>query len=493
MMWTATLLLAAASVLPADSAMWQMATPAFSNPAVKQWMLPQSHSSIGPEYEKEHLNRPVDITRGTGSDQWKINAETYLKYKTSTLWGDASYSNGHQRELKWNETSDAALLYPYLTADSVGGDMNLERYRFAGGYADHSDKWAWGGTISYDAGLYYRSVDPRPRNVTGLLDVSAGVAHHAWAQYYAGIALGYQKYKQSNDIDFKSQLGVEKIYHLGGLGNHYHRFAGTGTASHYSGNRFSVMANLYPSSGRGLALTAKFERFTFNKVLTDLNKLPLNHVWHNEMNLQAAFMHPGKVHSWGAEASFRAYRRHGQENIFGDATSNVYPQIASLDMYADNLWNPSVSGLWQYQPAGPGTLLWIRGNVGYRHRAEVYAQPRRRLETNHATAGIETRFTMPFKNVWRFSIGASAGINKPVDCKLNLAESSTQEPQGIVMLEQYRYHFLSHTSRNYGAQAGLQRSITSKVGLALRLIWQQTSYCSHTCSNNLSASLSVIF
>lgn len=36
------------------------------------------------------------------------------------------------KNLKWNETTDWELLYPYLLADLVGGDLSKEIYSFTG-------------------------------------------------------------------------------------------------------------------------------------------------------------------------------------------------------------------------------------------------------------------------------------------------------------------------------------------------------------------------
>lgn len=472
--------------------MWQLPVPAYDNPAVKQWMLPRNHSAIGASYHHDKQNRPTDRQLGAGEEYWDIGAETYLKYKSSTLWGDASYRNGHLRRVSWNETSDAQLLYPYLTADSVGGDMNMEQYRFAGGYADCNGSWAWGVSLSYEAGLYYRSVDPRPRNVTGALDISAGGARRIAGDYYAALSVNYRKYKQTDDIDFKNELGVEKIYHLTGLGTHYNRFAGTGAETYYNGNRIGLTANLHPSSGRGLVFTANISRFTFNKVLTGLNKLPLAHVWHNALTLQGAYLSPGNTHDWGVTIDFDAYRRHGQENQFGDASSNIYPLIASLDMYADNFWSPSATALWQFHPGRSGMLLWIKGTARYGHRSEVYRTPRRRMLINEISATLATDISVPFASSWRFSAGADATLVNPTGCSLSLSDD-THTPQGLVNLQRDKYSYLSHRSLAATIKAGIQRQLNSKIGLSLDARWNHSSYTAATRSNTVEACFSVIF
>lgn len=477
----------ASAVLPQDSAMWRLSEPAYENPAVKQWMFRGSHSAIGAGYRSDKANRPTDLQLGRGERSWHIGGETYLKYKTSTLWGDASYTNGTQLSRNWNETSDLSIIYPYVTADSIGGDMKMERYRFAGGYADHSADWAWGAALSYDAGLYYRNVDPRPRNVTGLLNVSAGGARRVFGDYFAGIGLAYRKYKQSCDIEFKNEMGVEKIYHLTSLGTQYQRFAGVGDSYYYDGNRLGLSVNFYPASGRGLMLTANLSRFTFDKVLKDLNKLPLNHARHNAMEFNAAYV----ADPWGVAADFSVYRRHGYENIFGDASSGIYPQIASLDTYADNAWQLKLSGVWQR--GFSQSLFWIKPAVSYGHRSEVYISPRRQIFVNKVVPSVEVMYSFPFAGAWRMSLNAGADYSKPVESRLRLDDAAAQQPQGLIAMVRYRFAYESRDNLTLRGRLTLQRSLNARFGLALSVNYAHTNFGLSTHRNIIASSISLIF
>lgn len=488
-----TLFLLGATLLPADSALWQLNPEVYRNPATRQWMLPASHSQVGTSYRHGRQSRPVDPQMGEGETLWTAGAETYLKHRSSTLWGDAAYSNGTRINVVWNETSDPSLLYPYLTADSIGGDMKMERYRFSGGYADRSDRWGWGVTMGYDAGLSYRNVDPRPRNVTGTLDISAGGALRVYGDYHVGMSINYRKYKQSGDMDFKSQLGVEKIYHLTGLATHYHRFAGVGLESYYNGRRFGMTADLVPTSGHGLSLSAAMSRFTFDKVLTGLNKLPLASVWHNDMTIEAAYKSPGPVHDWGIAAHFNAYRRHGNENQFGDASSGVYPLIASIDTYADNSQCIGASALWQYHPMSGGMLLWIKIAGDYRHRAEAYVSPRRRREVNRGNVKLEGLGSWAFARFWRASVNAAFDWAHPFGHTFDFEEAEVQQPAGLVTLERYRYAMMTHDTRTVLLSWCLQRQFNGALGLSVRVGWQHTAYRENIADNRLSAALSVYF
>ncbi len=465
----------ASAVLPCDSALWQLPEQSFVNPAVKQWMLPRSYSLIGAEYNNLRFSQTIDEQRGRGEDYWRAGATTYLKNGTSTLWGDASYLNGHQRGVVWNETSDIDLIYPYVTADAKGGDLNMERYRLGGGYADHTDRWAWGATISYDAGQYYRNVDPRPRNITGLLDISAGAAIRAIGSHFAGLSLSYRKYKQDSDIDFKSEMGEEKIYHLTGLGNHYNRFAGTGENSYYHGHRTGITADFYPETNRGFAASVGLSRFSFEKVLTDLNKLPLVDVDHDALNIQGSWRNPGTVHDWGIAATFNAYKRSGTENIFGDPSASIYPQIGSLTMYSDKSSSAALEAVWQYHPWTDGRLLWFKGAGEYRHRRQTYADPFSEIASEKAVIGLDGLYTTPFSGAWRATIAAGVLLHAPLS-RNNCAEFEDCRQAGGNL------------------RIGLQRQINANLELFLQARWDHADYhgtSSNSSFNRFTVSLSV--
>lgn len=343
--------------------LWHIADAVFGNVAIDQWRLPQGYTAAYGSYTR--LNRDFF---------WQGGASTYTHYRSSTLCGGASYSNGKRRSMPWCETSDPALIYPYLLADSVGGELDSEIYCFSGSYADHRGRWAWGASLAYKATLEYRSVDPRPRNVSGCLDAAAAVACRISGDYRLGVDLSARRYTQSNDIEFKSETGIEKIYHLTGPESHYARFAGTGLSTHYRGYRYGGGVALYPSGGRGLFARVSVSRFAFDNIITDLNKLPMASATHSDIEAMAGYLQPGSHLYWGVNFHLRAARRHGTENIFGDATSGVYPQIGSLAMYSYNSTILSAALLCGIRSGN--SQLWLRLDPGYCYESTAYRSPR---------------------------------------------------------------------------------------------------------------------
>lgn len=470
--------------------MHTMAVQSYHNPVIRQWMLPISYSTLLGRYRNDRQSETIDPQLGDGSDYWSFEADSYMKYRSSTLWGAASYKNGHQRNVQWNETSDADLVYPYFTADAVGGDMNAEIYSFSGGYADTSNRLAWGAELSYTAGLYYRGVDPRPRNVTGRLDAAAGIGYRITGDYYISASVNYRKYKQSNDIDFKSQMGVEKIYHTTGLGSHYNRFAGNGTSTYYNGNRYGLSLNLYPSSSQGFAIAVDINRFSFDNVLTDLNKLPMAHAWHNAIQTQAAWLHRGVTNDFSLNVGFDAYRRHGTENIFGDPAGNIYPQIGAIDMYADNRYAFALSALWQHRWKNRHSI-WIKPSIGYANRDIIYVQPASEILVSDINTSITANGSLEMPRHWRISLTVSGSLRCPTESSMLL--ENTISPEGLIDVERQRFFFLEHSDWSFESSIQASKGITQNYALMLSGTYRRGFYRENVHSDLFDVSLSFIF
>lgn len=462
----------------------------FDNPAINQWRYRTSVTTVGVGFEKTDKSDATDIRLGKGGYDIKAGAETYTRYKSFTLWGRAQYSNGKIRDIKWNETADAELLYPYLLADSVGGDMNNEVYRFEGGYSDHKGRLAWGGKMSYTALLQYRTVDPRPRNVSGTLDISAGIAGRVWRDYMVGGALYFRKYKQTNEVMFKSEMGVDKIYHLTGMGNHYTRWAGTGLSTYYDGYSYGVSADVYPQSGTGPYMNAKMSRFTFTNIISDLNKLPMAHLWHNQLDLSAGWLSTAGKDNWGVGAEMTLYRRHGIENIFGDAASSVYPLIGSNAMYADNYITLSVCGGWVHKYGNRGSL-GITLKPEWMHDTEAYIEPYSYKVINHAGVSVKGEGIINITKKWMLAGTVDMKIYAPYHNTLHLNNGSTV--QGLVDVEKSKYLAETNLRESICAGATLVYLITPRRGLSLNFEWEGVHIKGVSRSNCYVINLNFLF
>lgn len=124
----------------------------YANPALQPYARQFSLSSLRLSGEYKNEKEAVIVQQGSGYRQGVFRAESYLHLNPrTTVWGHAGYRSGKIKSVCWNETSDFELLYPYIMADTAGGDLNTESYTFCGGYSRIYKHFSWGLSGDYRA------------------------------------------------------------------------------------------------------------------------------------------------------------------------------------------------------------------------------------------------------------------------------------------------------------------------------------------------------
>ena len=471
----------------------QLLDVAWLNPAMKPLQHRHSLSQVVAKFAHSKQSASLDVQQGDKQQVWSFDASSYVHHGNGTLWGRAYYDNGGIYHMNWNETSDRQLVYPYLLADSVGGHrMNVERYSFMGGYAHNTGRLLLGASLGYTAGLYYRNVDPRPRNVTANLDVDAGIGWLApRGQYVIAAALRFKKYKQTNDVTFYSELGNEKLYHLTGFANSYTRFDGTGYSTYYKGYRWGAVLNVHPTTGRGLSAAVELSRFNFEKILTAYNKLPLAQAKHNEVRAELAWL----ARRWQVKAHVHASRRVGTENVFGDPAASVYRQIGALDMFFENRFGAGLAAVWEPQLDGDGKWnLGVQPSLGYEHCNAIYLDPASRWLVDHMVAGIDAKVMNRVGSRLLWSMNAWFKAVCPVKSTLLLGNVSS-ELEGLKRVVENGY---DRDSRHHNCVGGelvfyYRPVMTRNLAIKLSLEAQHGTFAHSQSRDEVLATLGVCF
>lgn len=461
----------------------------WQNPALKYFSQDVPFSTLSVDYTRRNDSENITPEDGDGLHSTGFSAESFIPAgNNSVVWGNASYSTGTTRNVQWCESADAELIYPYFSADEAGGDLKDEYYRFSGGYAGRNEKLVWGATIGYSAAHHFRDVDPRPRNITGQLTLSGGVAYALSTNYLAGASLNWMKYKQSNEIKFVSETHDLPIYQLTGLGTHYNRFAGASKSSDFSGNRFGATVNLYPLHS-GVMVNFTVSRFSFDKTLRDLNKLPIASAWHNALTVNAGYKHISGIVTYSVTGQFDAYRRHGSENIFGDAVSGSYPQIGSLEMYADNYYRALLQGYASIRHNNQTYSMTLRS--GYSHRKQFYAEP----EQWALVEGFENMADFSVRSFlgqhWYGIADLSFAIFSPTEKDLNLQPSTSPDTLTGSVETGFRHSTVTRCATSVSLTAA--RSISEKYAIGIGGSATLTNYSGTAHSNLYNISINFYF
>lgn len=462
-------------------------TLALDNPAIMQFKQAQSLSHVNLSYFYDKQSQAVDRRLGDGDKGFSFDAKTYIVHKNTRIWGHADYINGKQTNVRWNETSDMEMLYPYLMADSTGGNMKYERYCFGGGFSQFNGKFGWGGSLDYNAGLYHRSVDPRPKNITSLFIVSLGGIMKVTDGYVLGIGGEYTRYKQSNDVTFYSELGQDKLYHLIGMANDYVRFAGQSYSTTYSGNKGMAMVNFYPTRLNGFNASVKAGKMTIENVLISLNKLPIAKLSDVCLQAEAGFRF---LDSYAVRGFFDWQRRHGEENIFGDPQSGSYPQIASLNMYKRNRVNVGVELLAESRP--DAKFYWgIQPKVVYSHHNQTYATPISRERINTVTTSLKAQIGTHIGRTFNtFSVNGLYAT--ATSSELSLGDTSQCQP-GLVSVVQDAFLYRSHANGRLVFIAETNIPVKDKCAICVSVNYTHGWYYDKTYENSVTVSAGVKF
>jgi hypothetical protein len=390
-----------------------------------------------------------------------------------------------------NETSDAGLLYPYLSGDTIGGNLRSETYRFSGGYARRYRSFSWGLAAAFRATQEYRAVDPRPANIASDLRVSAGFAFYPCTDYVLGGAVHLQKYKQKNEIDFYNELGDVKIFHYTGLGMDYARFRTKADRTYYIGQGAGASLNLKPRHVAGFSATMDYSYSGFEKIIASLNELNMLELADRSATAEAGYRTEGK-------GFFRAFRlngylrqRAGNENIFGNESSNNYPYIASIWQYRHRLAGVEAAALCEYRSNG-NTVWEAQPAAGYDTETEQYLYPARKISFDAATLSLRLAATVT-KGRCAFRTQAFVRHRMPIESSMDVSGNGNEN-------DNYSLPALLH---NFASRSGRQTLLAlderfdfafrDNYALFLQCRWQYGEYVNRIRSNYFTFSCGINF
>lgn len=314
-----------------------------SNPAFMQTAYSTSNTRMRLRISSRSSDKALQLETGDGHTLGEAIVESYLRLDNrNTVWGGASYQMGRKCNIRFNSTSDYELLYPYVMADTLGGNMENERYAFNGGYAIRLNRWTIGAVIDFRAEHEYRTIDPRPRGIVTDLTLRLG-ASYEWRNYRLGAGIGTRTYKQTNNVDFYNPLGVIPEYHLTGLGTDYVRFSGAVRSSYYTGTGVVADFQLLPCNGTGAYLSLEGRYMPYENILTELNALPITKLNVTNSTVKMGWKHEGRM-GWTAFAGIDLERRNGNEHIAGNSSSTEYRSLITLSMFSDNKYDYYLGG-----------------------------------------------------------------------------------------------------------------------------------------------------
>ncbi len=402
----------------------EMTSILHSNPAVHTKAYERDFSQAGIGYHHHGEEEAQRLALGEGSDYGFFSAESYRHLSPrSSVWGKAGYQRGKVRNVVWNSSSDLDYIYPYITADSLGGDLTSETYTFGGGYGQQRNTWTWALEADIRAQHEYRDVDPRPRNITTQLQFGGGVGFNT-GKYLTGLAFKVEIYKQRGNVDYYNPLGVKSEYHLSGLGSHYARFTGNDSGSQYRGSGYTLSFTFSPRKGReGWFASAEYQFRKVEKILISFNNLPLQHIKPQTLTAHIGHTAARNTLHWGLAGHLFYQYRPGTESIVGEKLSNIYAVEGHLKMYEYSRLSARADG---YVGRQTSRHSWNAAPwVEYSRQTEDYLYPKQNREISYLSGGVDGAYTIKHDRLQlRTELGA--GYRSAMSPHLLLAVANLQ-------------------------------------------------------------------
>lgn len=305
------------------------------------------YTSIDAAWNGRKEESPAKMEEGDSMDEGQLNISTLVRPTVnSAVRGSINYSRDLAKNVLWRTSSDYDLVYPYAIADTVGGDLNHEKYQFSGGYSALKGNFLWGLEGAYRAFHEYRDVDPRPRNIVSDLSVR-GTAGLVLGQRVLEGSLSFRRYSQSQNVTFVSERGRNtSVFHLSGLGDFIYRFSGASDAyltTRYSGNGVGFMLATYPKSVHGWRADASYTLLNMAHYLPNQNEALYTQALTREIKLNAGYI--GRSFTAGVHAAYQW--RKGIESVLDNGKAGRFLELAKLPMFASSDLTAGADAAWQ--------------------------------------------------------------------------------------------------------------------------------------------------
>lgn len=415
-----------------------------TNPALMETAHATSLTEFGVSIDWQKKSAPFVLQKGTGHFLTEIKAKSYIRLGNNTaVWGKASYMTGKNHNIVWNSVADYDLLEPDILGDTVGGNTKRERYVFEGGYSTHRGKWHMGGEMLFRAEQEYRKVDPRMRSIVSDLTLRAGAARDI-ASYTLALGVQGNIYRQTNSVDFYKPLGSVPEYQLMGLGEIYTRFSGDVNDLIFKGGGVKLQVDLQPQDN-GIVANAWVAQHSYERVARMLNSLPLTTLYNKEAGLRLGWRHRGRLAMavWG---DLQYNRRTSDQHIAGTSSSQIYPVIAHMTMYKNNIVATSLTAMVGQE----GSTTWnVKATGGYNSNRQTFVTPHRLMNYAHAFGEISGQLMRQVARQWSLTAQVNAGYYGCTSHRIAMPRANME--QHIIDMVDYNYGYLSANYTSLGA------------------------------------------
>lgn len=265
---------------------------------------------------------------GTKSDNTRFLAKGKSTGRKGTGFsGYAGYMRGTKENTAWSDVANAPEFYPYLVADSTGGDYRYERYLLGGTLQLQYLKSRWAMRIDYDGSVHWRRTDPRPKNTVSNLALTGGYMYESGIGWL-GASLSYADRKQHVSISIEEDKRKDMFYLLTGMGLFDHRYSTVESnfSRYYRGQSVRSEITYFRNMNRGWYGTLLYEHSRMNVEENDtrISAFLKNNLLEANAGYQLSLSEGKRLNS---RISMKHYSRKGYEQIYKLEQSNSQTNV----------------------------------------------------------------------------------------------------------------------------------------------------------------------
>lgn len=358
---------------------------------------------------------PMD---GNRFEDYSVVANGVMRGEKSLLYGKASFTAGNHRNIGWNAQRSPMTYWPYVVADSTGGNVSYETYNLLCAYSFRLNRHVdLGFSGEYKGDFAFRKTDPRIENVTSWLTFKGGMSYLLGGGHRIAVDVDYQLHRQHTDIKHFRSGQFAGFFMEYGFGMYDYIHSPIYNSMKHQQHQHSFGANVIFSSNanRPLRATARLG-YGFDGMNTEENihKLNLYRAMTNRLKADASLLWNNPC--WGVSLTghWEMAQRKGREYVFERYVSATvdgvdvydYRKMGQQDRYKMGTMEGNAQ-LKVSRYVGTGNTLSLLGGMEYLNREETYKEkgfeinnmlltPQVGLEIKHVSRRLEARVTAAY-------------------------------------------------------------------------------------------------
>ncbi len=440
--------------------------------------------------EKTDGKRPYNVFEGNGLQRRYLNASGYRLDSTGTVVGGiADYTFQERRNTGWSNVADTELFYPYLVADSVGGNYFSETYRVGGFYGKTLNKLLLGGRFDYRGAVYYRKVDPRPRNDVSEMKFSVG-AVYPLNEYRVGAYLSYTNYYQQIGISVLKSDRKDRFFSMNGLGLFDYSLSATESnySRYFSLNEWQSGLHFSHIDNKNWAAMVTFSQQYVDEK-DDSERKPYEIVRTKAAASISYQFQPTSKHYVQIEAGAKIISASGTENHYDTVFVHRDPDIIAYEKnysaVKHNLsdWSGQAAVIYEYKST-LNQRFWGKIQGQYRTYSENYVYPKYVMDYSQiqidAEVGIGHCF---FKSIVNWML--LGGKMLPKQAKLLVPPENPVVREMVYPQFQYFTTGYTHLGTSINYHRVVSQSAAIRIGALTQMYINQIKRFNHTISLSL--------